>query len=612
MKKKIFLSLLLAFSFTVSNIHAEETAIKDMDKSSSYARNAILNLAEKNIISGDAQGNFSPAKPISRVELVVLLTKVLNLDTTNLPTTATFKDVPVNHWAFKYVEAAYKAGIVTGISANEFGINNTTTREQMAVMIVRALGLLDQSEEIQLKNIDTLQDKGKISNWAQEGVDIALTAGIMNGVSKDSFAPQGNANKEQGAVVLDRFIKDESNIIVKVKDTYGIHQELKVILNGDIIPSNFYTVDENNHVLVSKEFIDNNVMGSPDVASHYTDKKELYIEASANYGQQGTNSLWFKVGVQNAYKNAGVGPFSGTATPFDQEEQFLDKKVQLTAAPVEKDGTIYVPLEDLMKILGASYEVNTTQNKITIQNDIIEKYPNLYSAFKHAAWETYVGDADSSSEITITNPATGDYSKTYSRVTATVNGSQNRAKLYVKLEMSGADAEEFTTEQIATADKVYELDTDNKWIEYSKAEWLELYGQDNLNTTVLPASLIMGYKNLPVKKAGTAVVNGEKMEKYTLELGSKGISYFLSTEEYNSIKALIGDVYNGTEKYQLEFYVDSHQYIRRQVLNFAAQASDGTEDNKLNIKIVTDSKYSNIGKAGAITAPDPSQIKQPE
>lgn len=140
MKKKIFLSLLLAFSFRDSTIHGKA---KDRDKSSSYARNAIINLSQKNIIRDAAQRDFRGMNSSSRLELVVLLAKVLELNTARVPASATFKDVPANHWAFRYVEAAYREGLVAGNTAKEFGLNHRNTREQMTVMVVRALRLLD-------------------------------------------------------------------------------------------------------------------------------------------------------------------------------------------------------------------------------------------------------------------------------------------------------------------------------------------------------------------------------------------------------------------------------------------------------------------------------------
>lgn len=255
-KKKLLLSLILAASFSFSNIQAEETSIKDIDKSSSFAREAIIALAEKNIISGDQSGNYTPQKAVSRAEIVALLAKVLELDTTNLPEESTFKDVPKNHWANKYVEAAYRAGIITGKESNIFDPTATCSREQIAVMLVRAWDLVDSSEYPEIEIQNTMSDRDTISIWAYVEVDVALTSGLMNGVGKNTFAPKDNATKEQVAAVLYRYMNDETNIIEKVNQTYNINNQFKLIMNRDIIPSSFYKFDEENNLLVSKQFVE--------------------------------------------------------------------------------------------------------------------------------------------------------------------------------------------------------------------------------------------------------------------------------------------------------------------------------------------------------------------
>jgi hypothetical protein len=58
------------------------------------------------------------------------------------PGTASFNDVPTNHWAFQHIEALKSSGITTGCVANaSFCPGNNLTRAEMAVFLARALGL---------------------------------------------------------------------------------------------------------------------------------------------------------------------------------------------------------------------------------------------------------------------------------------------------------------------------------------------------------------------------------------------------------------------------------------------------------------------------------------
>ncbi|MDF2891603.1 MAG: hypothetical protein K0R80_1970 [Clostridia bacterium] len=237
---KKFIMILLTLTIALSSVvHADGTMINDIDQSSSYAKNAIIYLAQKGIISGDQNGNFNPKKSVTRVEMVVLMAKAMNLDTSKTPEKATFMDVPVNNWAARYVEAAYQQGIITGISATEFKPNDKITREQMAVIFIRALKLLDKDTAIEIINIDSFGDKAKISAWAQKEVEVAIEAGLMNGVSSKTFEPKTAANKEQSAVVIERLMKNKDAIISIFKapasDANALHPALEKLVFDDYV-----------------------------------------------------------------------------------------------------------------------------------------------------------------------------------------------------------------------------------------------------------------------------------------------------------------------------------------------------------------------------------------
>ncbi len=57
------------------------------------------------------------------------------------PATATFGDVPTNHWAFQFVEALVASGITSGCGGGNYCPDDSLTRAQMAVFLAKALGL---------------------------------------------------------------------------------------------------------------------------------------------------------------------------------------------------------------------------------------------------------------------------------------------------------------------------------------------------------------------------------------------------------------------------------------------------------------------------------------
>lgn len=184
--KSLFLTgFILLFSFN------SVSASTDID--GSYAKDAILELVEKGIITGDANGKFDPTSKITRQDFAIILAKSLKLDTSSSPVNATFSDVPVNHYSYAYVEAAVKAGLISGTGEGEFGINTNLTREDMATIFVQALGTEINSYGEKL----SFADKDKILQWTKDSVADTVDPGLMIGEPSNSFNPQLLTEREQ-------------------------------------------------------------------------------------------------------------------------------------------------------------------------------------------------------------------------------------------------------------------------------------------------------------------------------------------------------------------------------------------------------------------------------
>jgi S1-C subfamily serine protease len=214
---KAFLIFCLIVSFTLGNISvfADNALLKDLDKSSSYARQAISELLEKDILTGDNNGNFNPQDNITRTQMIAIIVRVLDLDMKNLPDNATFKDVPKSHWAFPYVEAAYRNGIITGTTQDTFGVDALCTREQMTAMFVRGLGITTKEIDAAYgtSKINKLADRNMLSGWSRSYVEFALSTGLMTGTSNTTFNPMEYAKREQAAIVTSRFL--DNQILIK-------------------------------------------------------------------------------------------------------------------------------------------------------------------------------------------------------------------------------------------------------------------------------------------------------------------------------------------------------------------------------------------------------------
>ncbi|KAA9005786.1 hypothetical protein F4V43_06800 [Paenibacillus spiritus] len=195
-------SLLGALAFPAS----AAPAVNDIPNN--YAKEAIQELISKEIMAGTGNGHFKPSGQISRQDFVIVLVKALNLDLTQPPRTATFKDVAPGHYAYAAVEAAASAGLVKGVGGQLLGASQNITREQMAVMFVQALKV---NPEGMGRNL-SFTDAASISGWARDYVGAAIRHGLMVGRPDGTFSPAETASRQDVALVTVKFLTEKTRI----------------------------------------------------------------------------------------------------------------------------------------------------------------------------------------------------------------------------------------------------------------------------------------------------------------------------------------------------------------------------------------------------------------
>ena len=167
-----------------------ETALTDI--SGHWAEKNIKELAALEAVSGYPDGTFKPDNKITRSEFTAILVKAFNLE----PKSGKVFADTVGHWAKDSIAAAASYGIVNGYDENTFGPDDTITREQMAVMIVKAAKLTPVPAEL------PFADSNDVSDWAGESVATAVHNGIINGYPDNTIRPQGNATRSEAVTVI--------------------------------------------------------------------------------------------------------------------------------------------------------------------------------------------------------------------------------------------------------------------------------------------------------------------------------------------------------------------------------------------------------------------------
>ena len=107
-------------------------------------------------------------------------------------------------WYSNAVAWAAQKGIVNGISETEFSPSGDLTREQLATILFRyaeSAGY-DVSASADLSGFP---DAGDIQSYAKEALSWAVAEGLL-GFEDDSLQPGGTATRAQIATILMRFL----------------------------------------------------------------------------------------------------------------------------------------------------------------------------------------------------------------------------------------------------------------------------------------------------------------------------------------------------------------------------------------------------------------------
>lgn len=177
------------------------------DISSHWAKADIELLANKLIVNGVTDTSFEADRNITRAEFAALVVRSLGLSP--VAGAAEFSDVNSSDWFAGAVGAAAQAGIVNGYEDGTFRPQAQITREELAAMVVRAYEFADGTIAIDQSVIDkalaAYSDADAIV-WGQKEVAIALSVGLLNGMTDTTLETDGQATRAQSATMLKRFL----------------------------------------------------------------------------------------------------------------------------------------------------------------------------------------------------------------------------------------------------------------------------------------------------------------------------------------------------------------------------------------------------------------------
>ncbi|AZR73790.1 hypothetical protein BBF96_10570 [Anoxybacter fermentans] len=241
------LSVVLVFVITST------TLANPSDIKGHWAEDYITSLLDQNIMKVYDDGKFKPNQPITRAEFAEALARSLYLDQMY---TTELTDID-SHPARGYIAALVNEGIVTGFPDKTFRPEEKLTRAQVVTMLIRALGLEEKQNQINMSHFQSYLDMSE-DHWANIYVKLATELDILNGYPDGTFRPNELTTRAQAAKML-KIFKNYKTMTGFVAEVYPASNKLAITsLNGERIVlslSDTALIGRNNRLVPITEFL---------------------------------------------------------------------------------------------------------------------------------------------------------------------------------------------------------------------------------------------------------------------------------------------------------------------------------------------------------------------
>ena len=165
-----------------------------------WYKDAVQYAYDNGLMTGVSANEFAPEATTTRAMIVSILARLENV--TNAES-AGFADVGADEWYATAVNWAASVGVVNGFEDNTFRPNAPITREQLTAMLMNYSAW--KGEDVSAR-ADLSGYSDQPSTWAEETMSWAVAEGLISGVTADQLQPQASATRAQVAAILQRFL----------------------------------------------------------------------------------------------------------------------------------------------------------------------------------------------------------------------------------------------------------------------------------------------------------------------------------------------------------------------------------------------------------------------
>lgn len=163
-----------------------------------WAVSAINTLASAGIVNGVTENQFAPDAYSKRADFVVMIVNVLGIDGN---ATDNFNDVSSSKYYAKALAIAKAAGFATGYSDGSFSPEETITRQDMMVLVARVYEFLGCELNYDESCLSNFTDGDKVASYARKYVAALINANAVAGVN-GNIEPTALITRAQMAVLV--------------------------------------------------------------------------------------------------------------------------------------------------------------------------------------------------------------------------------------------------------------------------------------------------------------------------------------------------------------------------------------------------------------------------
>ena len=167
---------------------------------------AVNYVWREGLMQGTGMDTFGPWVITTRAQLVTILYRMEEEPALSGGIRDPYGDVDSASWYGPAVYWARECGVISGYSQEQFGPQDTITREQLAAILYRYA----QYKGYNLAGGSSLMgftDQGSVSGWSQQALEWAVGNELIQG-SGGLIRPQDGADRAQVATVLMRFTEN--------------------------------------------------------------------------------------------------------------------------------------------------------------------------------------------------------------------------------------------------------------------------------------------------------------------------------------------------------------------------------------------------------------------